>query len=99
MANGDKTPENSRHRKQVPPDVIDQALDAVRDQLRRRLEQKGYGTWSSSHEILGQVAEEYTELTLAVQAGDGRHVAHELTDIAVAGIFGVACLMNGSTDW
>ena len=95
----DKTPENSRHRKQVPPDVIDLAVDAIRDQLRRRLAEKGHGTWASSHEILGQMTEEYTELTLAVQGGDGRQVAHELTDIAVAGIFGVACLMNGSVDW
>lgn len=67
--------------------------------LKHRLAQKGYGTFKSTHEILGVLTEEFHELVDAVKSNDIESVRHELFDLAVGAVFGVACIDQNSIDW
>jgi len=78
---------------------IDEALNQLKLHLEYRLKQKGNGTFKSTHEILGVVAEEYHELIDAVKSNEKSFVYEELMDIAVAAVFGAACLIQNATDW
>jgi len=99
---------------------IEDALMLLRSEMARRLSQKGQGTFTSTHEILGIITEEYTELIDAVQAQikdfpvpdaatekerndiarwqQLQGVKSELLDIAVACVFGAACINNDQMD-
>lgn len=87
------------NRPDIPQETIMKALDQVMDKLGSRLIQKGSGTFKSSHEILGVVTEEYDELIQAVRSNDNKKLEHELIDIAVACVFGLASILNDTTDW
>lgn len=89
----------SSHRRQIPAERRRLAIKRVADRLEDRLIQKGQGTWSSRHEILGVVTEEYHELLEAVHSGRPEEIGNELEDLAVAAVFGLACLAEGSLDW
>jgi len=68
--------------------------------LAYRLNQKGTGTFASSHEVLGVVCEEFRELEDAVQGKEGLgNIKDELLDIAVACVFGAACIDAGGLEW
>jgi NTP pyrophosphatase (non-canonical NTP hydrolase) len=67
--------------------------------LESRLDQKGWGTFSSRHEILGILTEEFHELVEAVKSGDNVDVQSELVDIAVGALFGAVCIENNGTEW
>lgn len=86
-------------REQIDTLRLDGAMTMLEDQLLFRLGEKGYGTFASSHEILGIVAEEYTELIEAVRSNKKENVKNELLDIAVACVFAVACMEQNSLDW
>lgn len=93
----DKTPESKR----VP--ITDQTLalacaDVTRS-LHDRIREKGPGTFASRHEIYGLLAEEMDELLLAVRSQDLSDVRLELLDIAVAAIFGAACIDQKTVEW
>jgi hypothetical protein len=106
--NGAKT-----NRKQVPDDAVAGAMDALRAELGRRLSEKGQGTFASKHEVLGVVTEEYEEVSDAVHRGKvergpltefnvraaGPFLRDELLDLAVACVFGVACIDAKTMDW
>jgi len=65
-----------------------------------RLDQKGTGTLASKHEIYGVIAEEVHELLHAIESNKPlEEVQKELMDIAVACIFGAACINAGTVDW
>ena len=68
-------------------------------QLKKRLQEKGHGTFTSRHEILGTITEEYQELIEAIQKLPLANVRDELFDIAVACVFGVACIEAQGLDW
>ena len=87
------------HRKIINTSEITSATTDVVDKLYQRLNQKGFGTWLSRHEILGMIEEEKYELTMAVHNGDLKDVKRELLDIAVGSIFAVACIDAGGLDW
>lgn len=72
--------------------VIDAAIAEVRGKLIERLAEKGWGTFASSHETLGIIAEEYDELLEAVRGNDLMEVDAELKDLAVAAILGMASI-------
>lgn len=94
-------PQN-KTRLDVPMDTVANAVEDLKKQLVFRLEQKGKGTFASSHEILGIITEEYHELVEAVRLhGDekARRIKSELMDIAVACVFGAACINEGKMDW
>ena len=91
-----KTPESRRP--QVSDDFIAKALKSTHSKLLYRLREKGRGTQSSRHEILGILTEEMHELERAVEQSGLEQVRKELLDIAVGAIFGVACLDAGTID-
>lgn len=69
------------------------------EKMRARLETKGYGSFVSSHEVLGMIAEEYEELLDAVHDNDWDQLDKELLDLAVGATFSLACLRNGGLEW
>jgi NTP pyrophosphatase (non-canonical NTP hydrolase) len=86
-------------REQLTEDQIVKAVDRTTCKLASRLAEKGYGTFASSHEILGILREEYIELESAIHQNDYNEIEEELTDIAVGAIFGLACLQEKTVDW
>lgn len=78
-----------------------QVMDAVEktvEKLRFRLNQKGYGTFASRHEILGVITEEYKEFIDAVHSKNYEEMKSEIIDLAVGCIFGLACLEENTID-
>lgn len=73
---------------------IDEVCRIVRQWMASRLEKHGRGAFVSPHEILGVVAEEYDELLEAVRKDSVSLVMAELTDVAVACLFGLASLRH-----
>lgn len=82
-------------RRIVDLDTEAKAVRHVTKWLEARLEAKGPGAFASLHEILGWVEEERLELQAAVHAGRFQDCRHELTDIAVACIWGIASIDAG----
>lgn len=89
----------SEHRTQVPIEVIKAACQHTVIMLWERLEEKGKGSFASRHEILGILEEEVYETTKAVHEETLDSLRRELLDVAVTGIFGVACIDAGTLDW
>lgn len=83
----------------VDNEQIKDAIDDMRQVMQRRLEEKGRGAFLSRHEILGIIEEEYSELVGAVTEPDMAPVVDELLDVAVACLFGVACIKGDFCDW
>jgi hypothetical protein len=81
---------------------LDDAMRLVMTDLNRRCVKHGLCTFASCHEIDGVLDEEMREWKDAVQI-DGSHSqankVAELSDIAVAAIFGIASIQSGGTDW
>ena len=88
---------NRTKRVPVTPQAVRLALEKLGDEIFRRLETKGFGTFASSHEILGLIVQETHEFEETVHKKDPS--VDELFDIAVAAIFGVASITSGTTDW
>jgi hypothetical protein len=87
-------------RQQLTPEDLEAAVKEVRKMLDWRSLQKGLGTMASNHEILGIIRQETNEYEDAIHGrlSDGEKV-HELTDIAVAALFGIASIRSGGVDW
>lgn len=79
----------------------DKALESLKKALEETLHEKGPHSYSSKHEILGIITEEYIELVDAVRENDTshKHTREELLDIAVACVFGIACIDQWALDW
>jgi NTP pyrophosphatase (non-canonical NTP hydrolase) len=77
---------------------IDNVVVEFRQQLLRRIGRKGDRCLISRHEILGVVAEEYKELTDAVQSESLDRVRSEAWDVAVAAVVGVVSI-DGGVEW
>jgi len=60
--------------------------------LLERIKQKGSGSLISINEIRGVIDEEYCELREEMHIKDYVGIEHELMDLAVAAIFGLASL-------
>lgn len=78
-----------------------EALADVQEKLGFRMGQKGMGTYSSVHEILGILQDELTEYRDEVHGNKlGREEqVQELIDIAVGAIWGIASIRSGGIDW
>lgn len=87
------------NRKQVRKETIENVIDGVKAKLYLRLEEKGWGGLTSTHEILGMIQEEHHELVRAVQDGEREPVMDECLDIAVAAIFALVCDGDDTLDW
>ncbi|MFA5021294.1 MAG: hypothetical protein WC517_04525 [Patescibacteria group bacterium] len=79
-------------RKQLVPEDIDSAMRLVHEWTVKRLDQKGWGRFVSPHEILGIITNEYHELDEAVHKKDALEFRHELIDLAVAALLGIATI-------
>lgn len=90
---------DKEYRQQITEQQVGNAASEVRVWLFRRLDQKGFGTWLSRHEILGFLTEEYHEAIEAVHSKPFPQLRDELIDIAVGCIFGVACIDAEALDW
>jgi hypothetical protein len=86
-------------RQEITHEEVEKAVEQFRRELARRLDQKGMGTFTSSHEIIGCVGEEYDEAKVAVHDNDNGQLRKELLDLAVGAVFGVACINAGKIDW
>lgn len=69
-----------------------EALEDIKLWLDYRVAQKGDGAFASLHELRGVIDEEFSELMEALHQKDLAQIEHELKDLAVAAIFGLACL-------
>lgn len=87
------------HRKQITPEQVKDARLLVKRCLFKRLEEKDYGTWTSRHEILGFLTEEYYETVEAIHSKSLDEMESELVDVAVGCIFAIACKRSGGLDW
>ena len=91
---------STEHRVRITRDQVDKGIAVFRHELFKRLDQKGYGTFTSCHEILGVITEEIRELEDAIRTGkDGEYVGDELMDVAVGAVFGYICMREGTVDW
>jgi len=89
-------------RPHVSNDAIVSAMDEMWMALRKRLNEKGYGSFASKHEIMAVIDEEIDEVHDAVRMhGDEKHqqLAKELLDVAVGAVFGLACIRSETIDW
>jgi len=87
-------------RKQISEKAIDGVIYELRQTIKMRLEEKGYGSFASKHEILGILEEEMKEYVDAVHENvPTSYLSHELMDIAVACVFGCACIEEEGLDW
>lgn len=87
-------------RQQLTEEELNQASYGIWNKTLFRFEQKGHGSFSSSHEILGILNEEMKEYTDAVHENQSDHdKIEELKDIAVAALFGIASIRSGGVDW
>jgi len=86
-------------RTQLSNDQIQDGIGKIVDKLYKRLNQKGYGTFSSRHEILGVITEEYKEFIDAVHSKDRENIKEEIMDLAVGAIFGLVCLDENTVEW
>lgn len=78
-------------RSQLTEEQVMAAVEKTLEKLKFRLNQKGYGTFSSRHEILGVITEEYKEFVDAVHSKNYDEMKSEIMDLAVGCIFGLAC--------
>ena len=87
------------NRKEVSKKALTYALDEARSELSRRLGQKGYGGFASTHEMFGALMEEVDELSDALHANDQEWFVSELKDIVVAALFSLASIHDNTHDW
>lgn len=78
---------------------ISEAINKIQQQLIITLDKKGYGTFASSHEILGIITEEYKEFIDAVHNNNYYEISNEIIDLAVVCIFGLTCIDQRTIDW
>lgn len=86
-------------RVQIAGEQIEEALEMFETMLFHRLKEKGYGTFASTHEILGIITEEFQELVDAVKNNSVGEVHRELLDLAVGAVFAIACINQKTIDW
>jgi hypothetical protein len=92
-------PPRNIHRKPIKKEEVEKALDDLSKKILFRLEEKGDGTFSSTHEILGILEEEMVEFKESVKKNHEKDIRKELLDIAVGAVFAVACIDAGYMDW
>lgn len=86
-------------RQMITDEDIEKAKAALEEVFRVARQRNGMDSFASSHEILGCVTEEYHELIETIHLNKPHATRNELLDIAVACLFGVACIDAGKVDW
>jgi uncharacterized protein YabN with tetrapyrrole methylase and pyrophosphatase domain len=88
-----------KNRQPVSVQDITVGIETMKAELYRRLAEKGFGSFASSHEILGVLTEEMNELESAVHNNNQEQIEKELMDIVIGAIFGAICIKTKKTDW
>lgn len=70
------------------------AVRQALSELEHRIKEKGDRAFISDHEALGVIAEEYDELLEAVRSNDPEKVMHELRDVIVGALWGIASILT-----
>jgi len=86
-------------RPKITTDEVNRAIDALISSLFKQIEQYGTHSYSSKHEIQGLLKEEFDEINAAIHNGTSEELKEELLDIAVAAIYGYACIDAKKVDW
>jgi len=86
-------------RKEVSNKALIHALDEAKSELSRRLGQKGFGGFASTHEMFGVLMEEVNELSEALHDNNEEQFVAELKDIVVAALFSLASIHDNTHDW
>lgn len=86
-------------RNKLTAEGVAYAMDKIKEALGRRLTEKGPMSLTSTHEILGIIAEEYDELVEATRMNEFEHFEEELIDIAVGCIVGIMSKYDKGLDW
>ena len=86
-------------RKEIPQKVIDICFEEAKAEMARRLEQKGYGGFASTHEITGVLEEESREYKDALHDNDIEQFEKELFDLVIGALFGIASIKFRTIDW
>jgi NTP pyrophosphatase (non-canonical NTP hydrolase) len=77
---------------------VKKVINEVERKITSRLEEKGWHTWASSHEISGALTEEYDEFKESVHNNNLNEIEKELLDVAVTAVFGIVSTRKG-LDW
>lgn len=93
-----KSKEDKPPRQQITVEQCCEAVNLVMQKMEDRLAAKGYGSFLSSHEVLGIITEEYHEIVEAVRANNPEELHAELLDLAVGAVFSLACLRSGGLE-
>jgi len=73
--------------------------DFIASELQLQVLNKGSHGAASTHEVLGVLEEEMYELKMAIHQNDRKAFLKELTQIAVACIWGIASEVGKTLDW
>ena len=87
-------------RKQINNVAIGIGLKHLSDHLQSILIKKGRGSFSSSHELLGVLLEEFEEFkTNVMNNSSDDDKCNELLDVAATAIFGYICYKENGMEW
>jgi len=87
-------------RHEISADELNLALTETQRHMATVVNRHGPRAFASRHEVESVVRGECRELGTAIDThADMDAIRHELLDIAVACIFGVACIDAGTLDW
>ena len=78
-------------RKRIREADITSAFSVVKEHMKEVLKKHGDGIFSTTHEMLGTITEEYHELIEAVRSNKPLKVMRELSDLGVLAVFSLAC--------
>jgi hypothetical protein len=87
------------NRKQLTDKNFEKALAHLAAELAHQLQEKGYGTAASIHELSGLLTEEYHEVLHEVHENNHSALIQELSQLGVTCLFGIACLEAETLDW
>ncbi len=81
-------------REKIKLENIENSFEIIRSILYDKLKEKGDGSFSSTHEIIGLLDEEFNELRDACHENNINNFGSELIDVAIIAIFGYACIIS-----
>lgn len=85
-------------RPKLDEDALEKIIPDLIANMKKALAKHGYGATLSTHEALGDLREEETELVLAIIANDKKHTRAELLDVAVSALWSIASMDAGYMD-
>jgi len=80
-------------RDMITDEQIERAKELIVERLHAVIEQKGKDSFASAQELRGVLNTEVDEFNKEVRVhGNSRRLKHELCDVAITCIFGIACI-------